>query len=103
MRRRKPFIPRPLRPEERAPLAVLAAELRRLRGAAPRSRVAWAAGLSCSHYAALEAGQRRTRASTLGRLAGALAAFDCSLGPPAELAERLCDLAGKGLAPERMR
>lgn len=89
---------RPIGPAEVPHLEALGRRLSELRRAAGLSRAALAraAELSSPTVGRLEAGTRRTRASTLARLAGALAGPDEA---PALVAE-LAALAGPALAPE---
>jgi transcriptional regulator with XRE-family HTH domain len=85
---------RPLQPEETPYLIAVAnrlREVRRSRGLT-QAELAVAAELSRRHVERLEAGNRRTRRSTLSRIAEAL-------GDPS-LEDELVGLAGPALAPE---
>lgn len=83
-------------------LVRLGDELRRLRHHVGLNRQAL--GQRCllhhNHIGKLELGYRRTRRSTLGRIAAALEEISPDLGPVEELVARLCGLAGPALAPE---
>jgi transcriptional regulator with XRE-family HTH domain len=85
---------RPLEPSETPYLLALGIRLRELRrdSGLTQAQLAEAAELSCRHIERLEAGNRRTRRSTLARIAAAL-------GDPL-LGNQLADLAGPALAPE---
>lgn len=77
--------------------------LARLRGAAGLTQYELGRGthISRQQVARIEAGTRRTRASTLRAMAEVLAATPwANLGDPEELTEQLVDLAGPALAPE---
>lgn len=89
---------RPLTPEDREHAALLGAELRRLRLAAGGTQrtVALAAELSRRQLQYLEAGHRRTRASTLQRLASVLVPAPDDAATYA----RLVAVAGPALAAE---
>jgi transcriptional regulator with XRE-family HTH domain len=73
--------------------------LRRTAGLSQR-RLADLAGLHRVSVARIEAGQRRTRRSTLARIAMALTATCPELGSPGALVDELARLAGRALAPE---
>ena len=94
---------RPLTDEEFPHLEALGAELRELRERASlsRSQLGWAATVSVTHLANLEGGHRRTRRSTLLRIAGVLVDhIPGYLGSPDDLADYLCAVAGPALAAE---
>jgi transcriptional regulator with XRE-family HTH domain len=80
----------------------LAAGLRTARLAAglTQSRLAVQAGLNPTTIYRIEAAVRRTRASTLRRVAEALVKAEPRLGDPARVTADLATLAGSGLAPE---
>lgn len=88
---------RPIEDHERPHLAAFGAELRRLRHAAglTQLQVAIKADLSEMMIRYLEHGQRRTRPSTIHRLAAAVAPDDVDT-----VAHRLLELAGPAVAPE---
>jgi transcriptional regulator with XRE-family HTH domain len=88
---------RPLEPAELLYLRALGARLAELRKRAGLSQVALArrAGIGRRHLQRLEAGSRRTRRSTLLRIAGVL-----DPGRAAVIADELVNVAGPGLAPE---
>ncbi|MCU1692983.1 MAG: hypothetical protein JWM64_2074 [Frankiales bacterium] len=91
---------RPLQPEELPHLQALGATLRHARVLAvvTQEQLAQGAALSVRFLQRLEAGQRRTRASTLGRIAYFLALFlDVDHD---DLVDLLVDAAGPALAPE---
>jgi transcriptional regulator with XRE-family HTH domain len=91
---------RPITSAELPALAAMGARVRELRAAAGLSLrgLAEAAGLSRRGLSMLERGVRRTRRSTIDRLAGVLAE---PLGRlPGEVAAELAALAGDALAPE---
>jgi transcriptional regulator with XRE-family HTH domain len=90
---------RPIRPEEIPDLLRLARLLSETRRAAglTRSQVARAASLSVRHVQRLEDGGRRTRTSTLERLALALDPDKADL-----LLRSLIHAAGQALAPESL-
>lgn len=90
---------RPLSDEERRALAAMGATLREAREEAKFSRpeLARASGVSRSHIAVLEAGERRTRHSTLRRLVEAM--YDGAVAD--ELLADLVDVAGPAIVPER--
>jgi transcriptional regulator with XRE-family HTH domain len=93
---------RPIGPDEVPFLEALGAELRALREAAHLSRpaLAWAAEISPTHLRYLEEGVRRTRRSTLGRVAAVLAESAPVAASANDLADYLASLAGPALAPE---
>lgn len=94
---------RPIKPEEVPGLEALGAELRRLRWTVARlSRPALAvrAQVSVRQIEQVEQAIRRTRRSTLDRIAAALVKVRPDMGEAAALADRLAALAGPGLAPE---
>lgn len=94
---------RPIAPEEVAGLQALGDELRRLRWNVARlyrPRLAVRAEVSVRQLEQIEQAIRRTRRSTLARIAGALVGLRDDIGSPEELAERLAALAGPSLAPE---
>jgi len=94
---------RPITPDEVAGLEALGDELRRLRWTVARlARPALAvrAQLSVRQIEQIEQAIRRTRRSTLDRIAGALVDVRPDLGDAADLAEWLEALAGTALAPE---
>jgi hypothetical protein len=95
-------IRRPITDDERPYLLALGAELKSLRGMSglTRYQLAFDSLLSMSHLIDLFYGRRRTRRSTLTRIVDALVAANPALGPAQVLHERLCELAGPGLAPE---
>jgi DNA-binding XRE family transcriptional regulator len=75
------------------------ASLRQTAGLSQR-RLATLAGLNRVSIARIETGQRRTRRSTLTRIAVALSATCPELGSPDALVGELARLAGRALAPE---
>ena len=99
-----------LRAESRCPipcdqvpaLVALGEELRATREGVGLSRrvLGVAAEVSEGQLARVEWGARRTRASTLRRIAAALVAAAPELGSADELTEALVELAGPALAPE---
>ncbi|HET6873452.1 MAG TPA: helix-turn-helix domain-containing protein [Acidimicrobiales bacterium] len=93
---------RPISPAEYAYLVTSGAELRRLREAAGMSRrsLANAGQLGERSLQRIEAGQRRTRRSTLARLVAAIVTASPGLGDPENLLDHLCAAAGPALAPE---
>ncbi len=88
---------RPISPDEVDFLESLAELLRALRREAQLTQqaLAFRAELSESQLYRIEAGTRRTRRSTLDRLAGALVEACSGLGSPSEVADRL--VAGRVL------
>jgi transcriptional regulator with XRE-family HTH domain len=91
------------RPDEVAGLEALGDELRQLRwNVAGLARLALAvrAEISVRQIEQIERAIRRTRRSTLERIASALVNVKPDLGDPAALVSRLSSLAGSGLAPE---
>ncbi len=80
----------------------LGQELRALRHAARLSlrQLEWLCELSAPQLCRIESGARRTRQSTLERIAASLVSVRPDLGPAAELARWLTSLAGPALAPE---
>ena len=94
---------RPITPEEVPGLEALGAELRRLRRTAARvarPRLAVHAQVSIRQIEQIERAIRRTRRSTLNRIAAALVELQPDLGHADDLAAHLASLAGTGLAPE---
>lgn len=94
---------RPIRPDEVPGLEALGAELRRLRrdvARVARPKLSARAQMSVRQIEQIERAIRRTRRSTLDRIAASLVDLAPNLGDPEELAERLAGLAGPGLAPE---
>jgi transcriptional regulator with XRE-family HTH domain len=89
-------------PGEIACLERLGRELARLRRAAALSirDLAWCCEMHPRSISRLESGSRRTRRSTLERICDVYVSEDESLGPLDVLVDRLCALAGPGLAPE---
>jgi len=94
---------RPINADEVAGLEALGGELRRLRrevAGISRARLGVLAEVSSRQLEQIERGIRRTRRSTLERIAAALVKLKPDLGDAADLTERLAELAGPGLAPE---
>lgn len=94
---------RPIMADEVAGLEALGEELRRLRwkvARVARPRLAVRAQVSIRQIEQIEQAIRRTRRSTLERIAAALVEMKPELGDASALAERLAELAGPGLAPE---
>ena len=94
---------RPIHAEEVAELEALGAEIRRLRTQGlrmSRRRFASLAELSEGHVARLEGGLRRTRASTLLRIAVQVVRRSPDLGDAETIASGLISSAGGALAPE---
>jgi transcriptional regulator with XRE-family HTH domain len=93
---------RPIEPHETPHLERLGRTLRRLRLQAGLSQRAFGelAELSCAHVSFLEGGIARTRRSTLGRIASALAGALPLLGDADALADALALEAGPALAAE---
>ena len=93
---------RPIDPSEVPYLESFGAALRELRGnvGLTQARLAELAQASASTIGKIEAGTRRTRRSTLGRIATALVGLHPDLGDADELADDLAVLAGPVLAPE---
>jgi transcriptional regulator with XRE-family HTH domain len=93
---------RPIDPSEVPYLELLGAAVRALRGDAglAQARLAELAQVSASTVGKIEAGTRRTRRSTLGRITAALVGGHPDLGEADELADELAALAGPALAPE---
>jgi hypothetical protein len=94
---------RPIADEEVAQLQALGDEIRRLRwrvANVSRSRLAIRAEVSVRQLEQIEQAIRRTRRSTLTRIAGALVEIQPDIGAADELVEHLADLAGAALAPE---
>ena len=94
---------RPITPNEVPGLQALGTEIRRLRWSlarAPRSRLAVRAQVSVRQLEQIEQAIRRTRHSTLARIAAALVELKPDLGTEGELVNRLAALAGAALAPE---
>lgn len=93
---------RPIRADERPGLLELGAYLRHLRHEVGLSQALLAnrAGLSERSYRRIEHGDRRTRASTLARIADGLVAYTSTLGTADEVSTRLVKAAGTSLAAE---
>lgn len=94
---------RPITPDEVPRLQALGDEIRRLRwrvAHVSRSKLALRAEVSIRQLEQIERAIRRTRRSTLGRIAGALVELRPDIGAADELVERLAALAGPALAPE---
>lgn len=95
---------RPIEVHERPFLIRLGQRLKALReeGNAPSSLalVGSLSEMQWRHLWRLERGYRRTRPSTLERIARALCTANPDLGDPVSLAEELVGLAGPALAPE---
>jgi transcriptional regulator with XRE-family HTH domain len=93
---------RPIESDEVPYLVALGCRVRELRGRAEltQAKLADLAGLSVSTVGRIEAGARRTRRSTLGRIVAAVARADPSLGEPEPLVDSLAGLGGPALAPE---
>lgn len=93
---------RPIRPEEIPHLEGLGSRLRGLRRAVgfSQAELARRAELSPWMVRALERGARRTRRSTLERVAQALASAPQPPAPAPDVAGELVALAGPALAPE---
>ena len=93
---------RPIEAWEVAHLQRLAAGLRTARNAADLSQdaLAWRAGMNPSTIYRIEAAVRRTRLSTLQRIADALVGAAPWIGDAERLTADLATLAGLGLAPE---
>jgi transcriptional regulator with XRE-family HTH domain len=90
---------RPIRDDERPYLLAMGAALRaaRVDAGLPVSQLSERCGVDRWHLDDLERGRRRTRASTLERICGALTAGDSERD---QLHAQLVALAGPGLAPE---
>lgn len=88
---------RPITDEERPHLAAMGRRLAELRRAAclTQAQLGAVAGVTDDTIGRIERGQRRTRRSTLGRIATGLAVPD-----PVATADELAAVAGPGLAPE---
>ena len=94
---------RPITPSEVPGLELLGTELRRLRrevAGLSRVRLGVCAEMSGRQIEQIERGIRRTRRSTLKRIAAALVQVEPELGDVNALVEQLVELAGAGLAPE---
>jgi hypothetical protein len=94
---------RPIASDEVVGLQALGDEIRRLRwnvARVHRPRLAVSAEVSVRQLEQIEQAIRRTRRSTLARIAGALVGLRADIGSAEELAERLAALAGPSLAPE---
>lgn len=93
---------RPIAATEVPHLQALAQALREARNAAGlgQAAVAKRIGLSPRAMHRIEAGTRRTRRSTLTRIAGTLVLADPRLGPVDALLAHFVDAAGLALAPE---
>lgn len=93
---------RPISDSEIPYLVQLGRLLRELRTAAglSQARLAKQAQLSSWTIGVLEHGSRRTRRSTLERIARALVKADSALGDPEELTERLAAAGGPAIASE---
>ena len=94
---------RPIAADEVVGLEALGGELRRLRrevAGISRARLGVLAEVSSRQLEQIERGIRRTRRSTLERIAEALVQIRPDLGEPAALAVWLVALARNGLAPE---
>jgi len=102
--RRRAACRRPIDPAEIPYLEALGDEIRRLRDRTgiPRRVLAEAAGSSTWLVMSIEHAIRRTRRSTLERLAWTLVDLNPGIegGDGSALAERLANLAGPALAPE---
>ena len=92
---------RPIEDWERPWLEGLGALLRHVRMASgqTQARTAIRAGLAERSLRRIEHGQRRTRGSTLARLASAVATSDPDGGAAADLLRRLLDAGGPAVAP----
>jgi transcriptional regulator with XRE-family HTH domain len=95
-------MPPPFGSDEVPYLVALGCSVRALRARAEltQAKLAELAELSVSTVSRIEAGARRTRRSTLGRIAAVVARTDPSLGEPEPLADSLAGLGGPALAPE---
>jgi hypothetical protein len=94
---------RPIADHEIPGLEALGGALRDIREAlcASRTTLGQLASVSIYQLQMIELGARRTRRSTLERISAALVQLGPELEVSAEeLTERLCQLAGEGLAPE---
>ena len=93
---------RPIEDWERPWLEGLGDLLRRVRVASgqTQARTAIRAGLTERSLRRIEHGQRRTRGSTLARLAWAVATNDADGAAAADLLRRLIDAGGPATAPE---
>jgi transcriptional regulator with XRE-family HTH domain len=94
---------RPIDSDEVPYLVALGCRVRELRARAEltQAKLAELAKLSVSTVGRIEAGARRTRRSTLGRIAAVVAPrADPSLGESEPLADSLAGLGGPALAPE---
>ena len=94
---------RPITPDEVAGLEALGHALRWYRwrvARLTRSDLAVRSELSVRQIEQIERGIRRTRRSTLERIAAVLAATVPELGEASDLADGLAELAGPALAPE---
>jgi hypothetical protein len=94
---------RPITSDEVVGLQALGDEIRRLRwnvARVHRPRLAIRAEVSVRQLEQIEQAIRRTRRSTLARIAGALVGLRADIGSAEELVERLAALAGPSLAPE---
>jgi transcriptional regulator with XRE-family HTH domain len=91
---------RPVQPHERETLEELGALLAYARQEAglTQRQLALASGFTLRHLQYLEVGERRTRLSTLGRMAGVLAT-QFEMGE-SELLDAFVEAAGDSLAPE---
>lgn len=94
---------RPITPDEAPQLQALGDEIRRLRwrvAHVSRSKLAIRSEVSIRQLEQIEQAIRRTRRSTLGRIAGALVELEPDIGSADQLVEHLAALAGPALAPE---
>jgi transcriptional regulator with XRE-family HTH domain len=93
---------RPIEDAEIPYLEALAGRLAALRTAAglSRNRLASAAEVRVETVLRIEAGVRRTRRSTLGRIGAALAAANPARGGPDHMTNHLVAIAGPALAAE---
>jgi transcriptional regulator with XRE-family HTH domain len=93
---------RPIQPDEVPHLERLGARLRELRNAAGLTleELAHLSHLSLFQVWAIENACRRTRRSTLARIAGAIVSVDPAHTDAEKLTDQLAAAAGPGLAPE---
>jgi transcriptional regulator with XRE-family HTH domain len=92
----------PIRPDEVPHLEGLGARVRQLRNAAglTQGELARLSHLSLFQVWAIEHACRRTRRSTLARIAGAIVSVDPAYTDAEKLTEQLATAAGPALAPE---